>query len=154
MRVVQRRLAARGMDPLPTYMPPHEDPQTRPDLAARYPLQLICRSPPTLLNSTFANVESLRRQAGEPTVEIHPEDAARRGLHDGQMVRVFNDRGSYQARAEVGAHGQARGRGDPGRRWWRDTADGVNTNVTTSTRLTDLGGGATFFDNLVEVAGA
>src|SRR5262249_46646100 len=33
-------LAARGMDPLPTYTPPHEDPQTRPDLAARYPLQL------------------------------------------------------------------------------------------------------------------
>ncbi len=41
-----------------------------------------------------------------------------------------------------------------GVRWLRDTADGVNTNVTTSSALTDLGGGATFFDNLVEVAGA
>jgi hypothetical protein len=38
--------------------------------------------------------------------------------------------------------------------WWsKHTADGVNCNVTTSTALTDLGGGATFFDNLVEVAG-
>jgi len=36
--------------------------------------------------------------------------------------------------------------------WWNKlTADGVNCNATTSTVLTDLGGGATFFDNLVEV---
>src|SRR5262249_2116436 len=34
-------LAARGLDPLPTYTPPAEDPQTRPDLAARYPLQMV-----------------------------------------------------------------------------------------------------------------
>ena len=36
--------------------------------------------------------------------------------------------------------------------WWNKyTPDGVNCNTTTSTKLTDLGGGATFFDNLVEV---
>src|SRR5262249_21008281 len=35
------RLAARGMDPLPTYTPAHEDPQTHPELAAKYPLQLL-----------------------------------------------------------------------------------------------------------------
>ncbi len=64
------------------------------------PCSSSARNPRRCLNSTFANVESLRRQAGEPTLEIHPEDAARRGLHDGQMVRVFNDRGSFQARAK------------------------------------------------------
>jgi anaerobic selenocysteine-containing dehydrogenase len=68
------------------------------------------------------------------------------------MVRVFNDRGSFRAKAVVG------GSVKPGvvvtfGIWWsKHTADGVNCNVTTSTALTDLGGGATFFDNLVEVS--
>src|SRR5213076_592439 len=86
-------LANQGLDPLPTYTPPHEDPQTRPDLAARFPLQLVSPPAPSFLNSTFVNVDSLRQQAGEPTVELHPDDAAARGIADRQWVRVFNDRG-------------------------------------------------------------
>ena len=145
-------LAARGLDPLPTYLPPHEDPQTRPDLAARYPLQMLTPPEPTFLNSTFVNVEVLRKQAGEPTVHIHPDDAAARGIADGALVRIFNDRGSFQAKARVGEtvkRGVAVSQGI----WWNKyTEDGVNCNTTTSTRLTDLGEGATFFDNLVQVA--
>src|SRR5262249_868541 len=45
-------LEKRGLDPLPTYIPPHEDPQTRPDLAARFPLQMISPPVPSFLNST------------------------------------------------------------------------------------------------------
>ena len=90
------------MDPLPTYIPPHEDPQTRPDLARRFPLQMLSPPVPAFLNSTFANVASLRKMAGEPTVEMHLQDAASRGITAGQWVRVFNDRGSFQARAVVG----------------------------------------------------
>lgn len=147
------RLAKMGIDPLPTYIPPHEDPLTRPDLAAKFPLQMLSPPVPAFLNSTFVNIESLRKQAGEPTLEIHPEDARPRNIVNGQWVRVFNDRGSFQARAVVGETVR------PGvvvsqSVWWnRYTPDGVNCNVTTSTRLTDLGGGATFFDNLVEVTG-
>ena len=48
-------MKADGLDPLPTYIPPLEDPQTRPDLAARYPLQLLSPPRPQFLNSTFAN---------------------------------------------------------------------------------------------------
>src|SRR5262249_52379621 len=95
------RLVERGLDPLPTYTPPHEDPLTRPDLAARFPLQMVSPPAPSFLNSTFVNIADLRRMAGEPTVEIHPTDAARRGISDGQMVCVFNDRGSFQAKAVV-----------------------------------------------------
>jgi anaerobic selenocysteine-containing dehydrogenase len=145
-------LAARGLDPLPAYTPPHEDPQTRPDLAAKYPLQMVCPPAPSFLNSTFVNVEALRRMAGEPSVEIHPDDAAARGLHDGQWVRVFNDRGTFRARARVGATVKAGVVVTQGIWWNKYTPDGVNCNTTTSSRLTDLGGGATFFDNLVEVA--
>ncbi len=144
-------LAQQGLDPLPTYTPPHEDPQTRPDLAAKYPLQLLTPPEPTFLNSTFVNVDVLRRAAGEPTALIHPTDAAARGLHDGQMVRLFNDRGSFQARAVVGETVKVGVVVSQGVWWNKHATGGSNCNTTTSSRLTDFGAGATFFDNLVQV---
>jgi anaerobic selenocysteine-containing dehydrogenase len=145
------RLASQGLDPLPNYTPPYEDPQTRPDLAARYPLQMVSPPVPSFLNSTFVNIDTLRRAAGEPTVEIHPDDAASRGLRSGRWVRVFNDRGSFRAKAVVGETVKAGVVVTQGIWWNKYTSDGVNCNVTTSSRLTDFGAGATFFDNLVEV---
>ena len=135
----------------PRFVPPHEDPRERPDLAARYPLQLVSPPEPVFLNSSFANITSLKKVACEPRLLIHPEDASLRGIPDGAMVRVFNDRGSFRARAKVGAKSRAGVVVAPGIWWTGDTADGNNANATTSTNLTDLGGGATFFDNLVQV---
>ncbi len=146
------REARAGRDPLPHYVPPHEDPQTKPELAAKYPLQLLTPPATPFLNSTFVNVDTLRKNAGERTLEIHPTDAASRGIADGQMVNVFNGRGRFRAKALV------RESVKPGvvvslGLWWRKfTDDGANCNTTTSTATTDFGGGATFFDNLVEVA--
>ena len=113
-------------------------------------------SPPTpsFLNSTFANVAVLRESAGEPVVEMHAADAAARGIGHGQMVRVFNDRGSFRARAIVGETVKPGVVATFGTYWRKYIPDSVNCNVTTSTALTDLGGGATFFDNLVEVSAA
>jgi anaerobic selenocysteine-containing dehydrogenase len=146
------REARAGRDPLPHYVPPHEDPQTKPELAAKYPLQLLTPPSPPFLNSTFVNVDALRKSAGERTLEIHPADAAARGIADGQAVSVFNARGRFRATARLADTVK------PGvvvslGLWWRKwTPDGVNCNATTSTATTDLGGGATFFDNLVEVS--
>ena len=95
----------------------------------------------------------LTNAAGEPTVEIHPDDAERRQLCAGQRVRVFNDRGEFQARAVIAESVKPGVVVTQGIWWNRFTPDGVNCNVTTSTRLTDFGSAATFFDNLVEVAG-
>jgi anaerobic selenocysteine-containing dehydrogenase len=145
------RLASRGLDPLPTYTPPNEDPRTRPDLAVRFPLQLLTPPEPSFLNSTFVNVDALRKKAGEPKIRLHPDDAATRRITDGQAVRVFNDRGAFRAKAMVTTDVR------PGvvvslSIWWNKySPDAGNCNTTTSSRLTDLGGGATFFDNLVQV---
>jgi anaerobic selenocysteine-containing dehydrogenase len=147
----QREMDA-GRDPLPHYIPPHEDPQTKPELAAKFPLQMITPPVASFLNSSFVNVDVLRKAAGEVVVEMHPTDAARRGIIAGQMVRVFNDRGRFRAKAVVGesvSPGVVVSFGV----WWNQfTEDGVNVNTITSTATTDQGGGATFFDNLVEVA--
>jgi anaerobic selenocysteine-containing dehydrogenase len=139
------------MDPLPTYTPPREDPRERPDLASRFPLQLLSPPEPAFLNSTFVNIDSLRKQAAEPVLEIHPEDAAARNIVHGQRVRIFNDRGSFEAKAMVGNTVRRGVVVSPSVWWNKYAADKVNCNSTTGTGLTDLGGGATFFDNLVEV---
>ncbi|WP_395698758.1 molybdopterin-dependent oxidoreductase [Aquabacterium sp.] len=139
---------------VPDYVAPYESVQSAPALARRYPLAMI--SPPArhFLNSTFVNVKSLRSIEGEPLVELHPDDAAARGIADGAMVDVFNDRGRYRCRAALS------GRARPGvvnglGVWWRKLgAQGTNVNELTSQRLTDIGGGPTFYDCLVEVQAA
>ena len=148
------KLAASGLDPLAGYTPPREGPTSSPELAKRYPLAFI--SPPAhhFLNSTFSAQPVFVRREGEPSVTIHPEDAARRGIADGQLVRTFNDRGSFLAKAHVS---------DAAREgvvvglsiWWAKMCPGGrNANAVTGQELTDMGGGATFYDVLVEVAPA
>jgi anaerobic selenocysteine-containing dehydrogenase len=144
------REAAAGRDPLPHYIAPHEDPQTRPELAAKFPLQMVCPPEPSFLNSSFVNIDVLRKSANEPTLQIHPMDADSRRIATGDYVTIFNDRGTFRARAVVGETVK------PGvvvtfSVWWNKYVDGPNCNATTPTAVTDLGGGATFFDNLVEV---
>ena len=66
-------------------------------------------------------------------------------------IAIRTSSGSFRARAVVGATVKAGVVVTQGIWWNKYTSDGVNCNTTTSTRLTDLGAGATFFDNLVEV---
>lgn len=145
------RMKADGFDPLPTFIPPAESPESNPELAKQYPLQLLSPPSPHFLNSTFVNVESLRQAAHEPELEIHPDDAALRGIAQGDRVRIFNDRGTFEATALVGHSVRAGVVVAPSIWWNKFTAVQANANNTTATRLTDMGGGATFFDNLVEV---
>ncbi|MBB5444020.1 MULTISPECIES: molybdopterin-dependent oxidoreductase [unclassified Paraburkholderia] len=145
------RLAQQGLDPLPDFLPPYESADGAPELAARYPLAMISPPARNFLNSTFVNIESLRATEGEPHLDIHPADAHARGIGDGDQVRIFNDRGSMQARARVtdrAREGLVVGLSI----WWKKLApDGRNANQLTSQALTDLGGSATFYDCLVEV---
>lgn len=148
------RMLQEGFDPLPDWVPPYESVASNPDLAARYPLAMI--SPPArhFLNSSFVNVDSLRASVGEPTLDIHPSDAAPRGIENGGDVRIFNDRGILGAKARVtekAREGVVVGLSI----WWKKLApDGKNANEVTSQQLTDLGRAPTFYDCLVEVAPA
>ena len=147
-------LARQGVDPLPFYNPPAESPDSNPALARRYPLSFI--SPPrrNFLNSSFANLPRFREDDRPPEIEMHPQDAAARGIRDGDAVRVFNDRGAFAAVARV--NGKPRlGLVVALSVWWKKFApDGRNANDVTSQRIADLGGAATFYDCLVEVAKA
>jgi len=143
-----QRLADQGLDGLPDHLPNYE--LATP--SGRYPLAMI--SPPArhFLNSTFVNVQSLRDIEAEPVLEMHPEDAAARGIVDGAVVRVFNDRGIYHCKARLNQRARAgvvNGLGV----WWRKLGlNGTNVNELTSQHLTDLGRAPVFYDCLVEVA--
>src|SRR5262245_8120108 len=137
------------LDPLPAYIPPREDRLSNPGLAKKFPLALI--SPPAhhFLNSTFVNL--FQKEEVGPTLEIHPLDARSRGISDGAPVQIVNGRGDFLAKAIVSD------RVRPGvvcslSIWWNKMSPGGrNVNSTTSEEITDIGGGATFYDNLVDV---
>jgi anaerobic selenocysteine-containing dehydrogenase len=140
-----------GLDPLPAYIPPRESPATAPDLALKYPIQLISPPANSFLNTTFSHLPSFLKSEREPFIQLHAEDAARRGIKDGDAVRVWNDRGTCQLVARITS------RVKPGVAvalsiWWNKLSPGrANLNQTVSQALTDIGAGATFYDNLVEV---
>jgi anaerobic selenocysteine-containing dehydrogenase len=140
-----------GLDALPDYIAPLED--TRSELAKRYPLAMISPPARNFLNSSFVNVESLRASEGEPWLDVHPLDAAPRGIADGRYVRVFNERGSLELRARVTDRARS-GVVVALSVWWKKLArDGKNANeLTSSDTLTDLGRAPIFYDCLVEVA--
>ncbi|MFC0254081.1 molybdopterin-containing oxidoreductase family protein [Massilia consociata] len=144
-------MARDGLDPVPAYIPPYESAASNPELARKYPLAMISPPARNFLNSTFVNVQSLRATEGEPHLDIHPNDAARRGINHGDMARIFNDRGSFVARARVtdkAREGLVVGLSI----WWKKLAsDGKNANEVTSQRLTDMGRAPTFYDTLVQV---
>ena len=141
------RLAAQGLDGLPSHVPNHEAPGT----STAYPLAMISPPARNFLNSTFVNVKSLRDIEGEPILEMHADDALARSIASGDVVRVFNPRGEYRCKAIVSQRARAgvvNGLGI----WWRKLGlDGTNVNELTSQKLTDMGRGPTFYDCLVEV---
>ncbi|MBV7538811.1 molybdopterin oxidoreductase family protein [Duganella sp. sic0402] len=140
-----------GLDPLPAYVPPYESVASNPELAQRYPLAMISPPARNFLNSTFVNVKSLRSAEGEPHLDIHPDDSAARGIANGEMVRIFNDRGSFVAKARVTDKARA-GLVVGLSVWWKKLAtDGKNANEVTSQQLTDMGRAPTFYDTLVQV---
>jgi anaerobic selenocysteine-containing dehydrogenase len=141
------RLARAGLDGLPDHLPNYEVAGSSP----LYPLAMISPPARNFLNSTFVNVQSLRDIEVEPLLEIAAQDAAARGIADGAVVRVFNDRGEYHVKARVSPRarpGVVHGLGI----WWRKFGlRGTNVNQLTSQRLTDLGRAPVFYDCLVDV---
>jgi len=143
-------LAARGVDPLPEFRPAPESRHT--EASDRYPLEFLGRKADNYMNSTFANLPGHQKmESGHAGVlEMHGEDAAARGIGEGDMVEIFNDRGSLSLRAHV--NGSVRPGVVAARLGWNKlSAGGHNVNLLTPQRVNDLGGGPVFYSVLVEV---
>jgi anaerobic selenocysteine-containing dehydrogenase len=147
------KLAAQGFDPLSGFVPATES--RFGELAKRFPLEFLSRKADNYMNSTFANLDGHRKMEARTSqrLEMHPADAAARGIADGDAVRIWNDRGSLRLTALMNSSlpaGVVAGKLD----WGKLSAGGENVNALTSERLTDIGAGATFYSTLVEVVKA
>jgi anaerobic selenocysteine-containing dehydrogenase len=120
-------------------------------LARRFPLAMVTPKTHLFLNSTFANQARQHSAQPSPEVVLHPGDAARRGVEDGAVVRVFNERGEFACPARVSDDARPGVLVAPMGWWNADYREGRSGQATTSQALTALGNAPTFNDNRVEV---
>ncbi len=140
------------VDPLPHYIPPNENPQTTPELAKRYPLSLISPKSHAFLNSNYGNLPAQTAQAGEEqAVFLHPDDAEQRGIVAGAPIRVFNDRGAFEAFATLSPDVMPGVVMAPSGYWHRSNRKGATVHALTPPAFADLGRAPTFSDVLVQV---
>ncbi len=137
-----------GADPLPRYLEPEESPRRGTPEAEKYPLSFLTPNTKNRIHSQFGNLPMIRRLSDRPRAQIHPGDAGARGVADGDRIRIFNDRGSFEVEARFD-HGIRPGCVAVTNGWW--SSDGASVNVCSLGRETDMGHGAAFHDNLVEV---
>ncbi len=141
---------AEGIDPLPAYVPREVGRET--EGAARYPLNLLTsKSTLYFLNSSYANLARHLKAEKEPRLDIHPDDAVTRGLEDGDLARISNDRGSVEVRVKIGRLVRPGIVAMPSGWWPSQSPTGSSANALTGDGLTDLGGGSRLHDTLVEV---
>ncbi len=142
-------LKALGQDPMPTYVPEmegQEDPKR-----AQFPLQVFSNASHYFIGDSFQSVERLQAMQSRPTIEICPAEAAARGIVDGDLCRLYNDRGEtygYAVIVEgllpgmVGTQKQFKGSNTPG---------GVNVNALNTEVLSDFGFAPSFYSVLAEI---
>ena len=134
---------------VPDYVPPVESRFGDVSLRKKYPLEMVSSKNDDSMNSTFGNRDAVDKQTS--VLHIATEDAERRGIRTGDLLRAFNERGSLLLTAEVdGVVGRGVVRA-PAVRWAKKSKAGRSANALTSERLTDIGGGPTFYSCLVEV---
>ncbi len=143
-------LAREGFPPVATHIPIREGLETMKD-GERYALHCITPPAHNFLNTTFGVSDRLRKIEGNPTLKIHPRDAEARRIQTGNLVRVYNNRGQCFLFAQL-TEGVMPGVVVAESIWWnKHSPFGGGINQLVSDELNDMGGGASFHGNLVEV---
>jgi anaerobic selenocysteine-containing dehydrogenase len=113
---------------------------------AEFPLALISPASERTISSTLGELQRPRVR-----LDVHPEDAAERGIEDGDAVRMFNALGEVRVHARVTALVRRGTVSMPKGVWRRHTTNGLTSNALVPDSLSDLGGGACFNDARVQV---
>ena len=131
-------------DPLPAYEPVAH--------SSRHPLSLVsAKGELHYLNSSYGGVDRHVRASREPELHLSIEDAAERGIADGDIVEAFNARGRVQARARVGDRVKPGVVAMPSGWWASRSPGGRSVNALTSDGVAPWGRGGDFHDTWVEV---
>jgi anaerobic selenocysteine-containing dehydrogenase len=135
-----------GSNPLPLWKPPAERPER--GSAEGFPLHILTPNTKNRIHSQFGNLPTIRGLDPDPVLEMSPVDAADRALTDGDHARIFNRRGSLELVVRID-HSLKPGCVVVHNGWWLSEGGGVNR--LSAARETDMGHGAAFHDNAVEV---
>jgi len=135
-----------NVDPLPRVDLPDVC-AARPGSDPAYPLQMMTPNTKNRIHSQFGNLDLIASRDPGPQVQMHPDDAAARGIAPDDPVRVFNARGEVTVAAVVDA-GIRRGCVSVTNGWW--ASQGCAANLTSEGVETDMAHGAAFHDNLVQ----
>jgi anaerobic selenocysteine-containing dehydrogenase len=131
------------------YTPPVESRHGDRGLRAKYPLELISPKNDDSMNSTFGHRDAVDLQTA--ILHLNPADAGARGIRTSDQVRAYNARGSCALVAQVDDAVRPGVACAPSVRWAKRSPGKRNVNALTSARLTDAGGGPTFYSCLVQV---
>jgi len=131
------------------YAPPVESRRGDPELLSRYPLELISPKNDDSMNSTFGHRAAVDLQTA--VLHLNAADAEARGIRTSDQVRAYNARGSCALTAIVDGAVRPGVVCAPSVRWAKRSPGGRGINALTSERLTDAGGGPTFYSCLVQV---
>jgi anaerobic selenocysteine-containing dehydrogenase len=131
------------------YEPPVESRFGDAKLRSQYPFELISPKNDDSMNSTFGHRDAVDLETS--ALHMHASDAARLGIRTADQVRAYNQRGSCSFVAQVDDSVSAGVVCTPSVRWGKRAPGKRNVNALTSERLTDAGGGPTFYSCLVQV---
>ena len=137
------------LDSLPDYVESRETPETNPDLAAKFPLNIISPKSHGFLNSCYANDTRKQKGQGEQSILLNKLDAETRNIKDGSVIKVFNDRGSFKGVAKISEDVNT-GIVVATLGYWRQLNDGT-VNCISFAEFGDMGHSPTYSDNLVDV---
>jgi len=116
-------------------------------------LQMLTPKAHYFLNSSFANMDRQRRAEGAPALEMNGEDAARRGLSDGQRILIRNDQGSFQAGLKVTQQIRA-GTVSLAGKWWSHPEETAAVGNMLTPALWSPTGQPAYNDTFVQVESA
>lgn len=142
IELYSKKMVVNGLPPAPVHTPLREE--------TEYPFWLMTGPNHSYINSTFANQAKLQKLEKRPLLTMHNDDAEALGMHDGERVLVRNDRGEVELTLKTGEDvlpGVLVTQG----LWWDEDGGANGVNKLTPGRLSDMGGGAVFFSNKVEV---
>jgi anaerobic selenocysteine-containing dehydrogenase len=132
-----------GISPLPEYAA-----IKHPQQENKYPLILISPNTGSRIHSQFGNLKIIKETNQEPCVIISPDDAKRRCLTEGQKIRAFNQNGELLSRVSISNRVQTGLAVFPNGIWFKE---GGGVNQLISGVETDIGYGAAFHDNRIEI---
>jgi anaerobic selenocysteine-containing dehydrogenase len=149
IEIYSAALKEQGIDPLPSHVPEiegQEDPKRK-----QFPLQVLSCAPHYFIGDSFQSVPRLQAMMSRPTVELNPTDAKKRGIKDGNLCRLYNDRGETYVHAVIidkllagVCNTQKQFKGS-------NTYGGVNVNALNTEMLTDFGNSPTFYSCLADI---